>query len=112
MTWRAGSCSGTTKSVQSIPLTSILDAIRWSMMPRPHPATGVGPGVCVGAANKAGFFCWNRYTGELYWKVMLTNANPSGPNLNSTAAAYNRFFVVSNSRNPKGNMSVSAALHV
>ncbi len=66
---------------------------------------------CVGAANKAGFFCWNRYTGELYWKVMLTNANPSGPNLNSTAAAYNRFFVVSNSRKPKGNMSVSAALH-
>ena len=42
---------------------------------------------------------------------MLTNANSSGPNLNSTAAAYNRFFVVSNSRKPKGNMSVSAALH-
>ncbi len=67
---------------------------------------------CVGAGNKAGFFCWNRFTGELYWKTMLTNQSGSGgPLLNSTAVAYNQIFVVSNALTPRGSMSVTAALN-
>ncbi len=67
---------------------------------------------CVGAGNKGGFFCWNRFTGELYWKVMLTNQSASGgPLLNSTAVAYNKIFVVSNALTPRGSMSVTAALN-
>ncbi|MEE2822390.1 MAG: PQQ-binding-like beta-propeller repeat protein [Acidobacteriota bacterium] len=67
---------------------------------------------CVGAANKRGFFCWNRYTGELYWKAQLTNQTSSGgPLLNSTAVAYNRIFVVSNALTPRGSTSVTAALN-
>ena len=30
---------------------------------------GVRP--CVAAGNKAGIYCWNRYSGEFYWKAML-----------------------------------------
>ena len=41
---------------------------------------------CVGAGNKAGFYTVDRYTGEQYWKVMLTHHhNTGGPWLNSTA---------------------------
>ncbi len=67
---------------------------------------------CVGAGKKEGFFCWDRYTGELYWKAMLTNVSPSGgPRMSSTAVANNRVVVVSNAMTPKGAMSVTAALH-
>jgi glucose dehydrogenase len=52
---------------------------------------------CVGAGNKAGFFTVDRYTGEFYWKVMLTNhSHGSGLMLNCTAVAYNRVFAISN----------------
>jgi len=64
---------------------------------------------CVAAGNKEGVFCWNRYTGELYWKAMLTALR--GPILNSTAVAYNRIFVVSNAPSPRGAMSVTAGLN-
>lgn len=67
---------------------------------------------CVIAGNKAGIFSFNRYTGERYWKVMLTKAAPrGGPLLNSTAIAYNRIYLVNNAINPKGDISVSAALN-
>ncbi|MDA2934341.1 PQQ-binding-like beta-propeller repeat protein, partial [Acidobacteria bacterium AH-259-D05] len=66
---------------------------------------------CVSAGNKAGMFTVDRYTGELVWKVMLTNRSPGGgPHMNSTAVAYNRVYVVSNAYGEKP-MSVSAALH-
>ena len=65
----------------------------------------------VAAGSKGGFFTWDRYTGELYWKVMLTNAAASGGlQQDSTAVAYNRIFVVSTAVTPKGTMSVTAAL--
>jgi alcohol dehydrogenase (cytochrome c) len=49
---------------------------------------------CVGAGNKSAFFAWDRYTGELLWRTMLTP--PTGLSWNSTAAAYNKIYVVSN----------------
>ena len=51
---------------------------------------------CVGAGNKSAFFTWDRYTGELLWRVMLTS--PTGPWWNSTAVAYNKVYLVSNQR--------------
>ena len=79
-----------------------------------HPSRDTEMRKCVGAGNKAGFFCFNRNTGERYWKAMLTNSGPSGgPVLNSTAVAYNRVFVVSNGTGVRGRpgVSVTAALH-
>ena len=79
-----------------------------------HPAQKNEVRKCVGAASKAGFYCFNRYTGQRYWKAMLTSSGPSsGPILNSTAVAYNRIFVVSNAAPVRGRsaMSVTAALH-
>ena len=69
---------------------------------------------CVGAGNKSAFFTWDRYTGELLWRVMLTS--PTGPWWNSTAVAYNRVYLVSNQRvtDPDAtdrSESVTAALH-
>jgi polyvinyl alcohol dehydrogenase (cytochrome) len=71
---------------------------------------------CVGAGNKSAFFTWDRYTGELLWRVMLTP--PTGPTWNSTAVAYNKVYVVSNAvtRDPitdrsTRSESVTAALH-
>ena len=76
---------------------------------------------CVGAGNKTAFFTWDRYTGELLWRVMLTNwATQGGPWWNSTAAAYNKVYVVSNAINDRDEItsrslglseSVTAALH-
>ena len=80
---------------------------------------------CVGAGNKTAFFTWDRYTGELLWRVMLTNRwSQGGPWMNSTAAAYNKVYVVSNAinendyqrdpvtgRNAGLSESVTAALH-
>ena len=44
---------------------------------------------CVGAGSKGGFYTWDRYTGELLWKVMLTNRGIQGGLVwNSTAVAY------------------------
>jgi outer membrane protein assembly factor BamB len=69
---------------------------------------------CVGAGNKSAFFTWDRYTGELLWRVMLTS--PTGPWWNSTAVAYNKVYLVSNQRvtDPEStdrSESVTAALH-
>ena len=67
---------------------------------------------CVAAGNKAGIYCWNRHTGELYWKTMLGQGCAScGPRVNSIAVAYNHVFV--QNENAIGNppMSVTAALH-
>ena len=76
---------------------------------------------CVGAGNKTAFFTWDRYTGELLWRVMLTNwATQGGPWWNSTAVAYNKVYVVSNAINDRDPItsrslglseSVTAALH-
>ncbi|MDA2934674.1 PQQ-binding-like beta-propeller repeat protein, partial [Acidobacteria bacterium AH-259-D05] len=67
---------------------------------------------CVAAGSKGGFFTWDRYTGELYWKVMLTNASAGGGlQQDSTAVAYNRIFAISTAVTGKGSMSVTAALH-
>jgi polyvinyl alcohol dehydrogenase (cytochrome) len=55
---------------------------------------------CVGAGNKTAFFTWDRYTGELLWRVMLTNRwSQGGPWMNSTATAYNKVYLVSNAIN-------------
>jgi outer membrane protein assembly factor BamB len=76
---------------------------------------------CVGAGNKTAFFTWDRYTGELLWRVMLTNWSvQGGPWWNSTAVAYNKVYVVSNAINDRDSItsrslglseSVTAALH-
>lgn len=77
---------------------------------------------CVGAGSKTAFHTWDRYSGELLWKVMLTNwATQGGPFWNSTATAYNKVYVVSNaindqrdpitSRSLGDSESVTAALH-
>lgn len=79
-----------------------------------HPSRSHEIRSCVGAGNKAGFFCFNRYTGEKLWKAMLTHpTNAGGPRLNSTATAYNRVFMVSNATGIRGRSakSVTAALH-
>jgi glucose dehydrogenase len=79
--------------------------------PPPSGYRGDAVRKCVAAGSKGGFYTWDRYTGQLYWKVMLTNASGSGgPFLDSTAVAYNKVFVVSNAVTRKGSMSVSAAL--
>ena len=69
---------------------------------------------CVGAGNKSAFFTWDRYTGELLWRVMLTS--PTGPWWNSTAVAYNKVYLVSNQRvtdpdSTDRSESVTATLH-
>jgi glucose dehydrogenase len=69
---------------------------------------------CVGAGNKSAFFTWDRYTGELLWRVMLTT--PTGPWWNSTAVAYNKVYLVSNERvtdpgSTDRSESVTAALN-
>jgi glucose dehydrogenase len=68
---------------------------------------------CVGAGSKAGFYTVDRLTGDLYWKAMLTPASPGGgPQLNSTAVAYNRVFVVSNAQSAgQPATSVTAGLN-
>ena len=79
-----------------------------------HPSRPGAVRRCVGAGNKAGFYTVDRYTGEKYWKVMLTNHhNGGGPQLNSTAVAYNRVFVVSNANqgDRRPSSSVTAGLN-
>lgn len=80
-----------------------------------HPSRPGAVRTCVGAGNKAGFYTLNRYTGEKYWKVMLTNhSNNGGPWMDSTAVAYNRVYVVSNSvaiNKRRRSVSVTAGLN-
>jgi len=81
---------------------------------------------CLGAGTKAGgFHVFDRYTGEPYWRSMVTN---DGLALNATAFAYNKIYLISNSSasvtspdvNPLGysrgqryreSLSVTVALH-
>ena len=67
---------------------------------------------CVGAGNKGGFYCLNRYTGELYWKVMLgAPSSDSGPRTNATAVAYNKVFIQYCSPTSRPALAVTAALN-
>jgi len=75
---------------------------------------------CLGAGSKTAFHCCDRYTGEPLWKAMLTPGSiQGGPWMSSTAAAYNKVFLVSNAievdpgtgRSAGGSQSVTAALH-
>ncbi len=81
---------------------------------------------CVGAGTKAGgFHVFDRYTGEPYWRSMVTN---DGVALNATAFAYDKIYLVSNSsaavtspdvnslgysrgERYRGPLSVTVALH-
>jgi glucose dehydrogenase len=79
-----------------------------------HPSRENEVRKCVAAGNKDGVHCFNRHTGERYWRAMLTPARVSGgPHLNSTAVAYNRVFLVANATGVPGRkaMSVAAAVH-
>jgi outer membrane protein assembly factor BamB len=79
-----------------------------------HPSRSHETRPCVGGGAKSGFFCFNRYTGEKLWKTMVTHAGAEGgPELNSTATAYNRIFMVSNATGIRGRAarSATAALH-
>ena len=67
---------------------------------------------CVAAGNKAGIFCWNRYTGELYWKVMLGAAcSGCGPLIDAIGTAYNKVFVQWASPVSHPPLAVTAALN-
>lgn len=67
---------------------------------------------CVGAGNKAGFYCLNRHTGELFWRTMLGQACSScGPRINATAVAYNKVFVQNSSPISVPPLAVTAALN-
>ncbi|MBI2818967.1 MAG: PQQ-binding-like beta-propeller repeat protein [Acidobacteria bacterium] len=67
---------------------------------------------CVGAGNKAGFYCFNRHTGELYWRTSLEAASAgSGPRQSSTAVAYNRVFVQTDTPTSRPALSLTAALN-
>ena len=69
---------------------------------------------CVAAGSKDGFYCMDRYTGELIWRTQLTQKYFwGGPNVDQIAFAYNKVFVVSNAATQligKPPISVSAAL--
>lgn len=75
----------------------------------------------MGAGSKTAFHTCDRYTGDLLWEVMLTPRSiQGGPWRDSTAAAYNRVYLVSNALNEidpdYGRVvglgeSVTAALH-
>lgn len=69
---------------------------------------------CVAAGNKDGFYCFDRFTGDLFWQVQLTQAyHYGGPNVDAIAYAYNRVYGVSNSATQligKPPISVTAAL--
>ena len=66
----------------------------------------------VAAGSKGGLFTWNRYTGELAWKAMLSaGAAGNGFAQDCTAVAYNRIYCVSSQVTPRGASSITAALH-
>ena len=71
---------------------------------------GVRP--CVAAGNKAGIYCWNRYSGEFYWKAMLgERCTTCAAENNATAVAYNRIFVQYASHASVKPYSLTAGLH-
>jgi glucose dehydrogenase len=67
---------------------------------------------CVAAGNKGGIYCCDRYTGELYWKVMLGQPCGScGPLIDAIATAYNKVYVQYASPASKPAMAVTAGLN-
>lgn len=67
---------------------------------------------CVAAGNKAGMYCWNRRTGQLYWKAMLGERCPNcGPENNASAVAYNKIFLEWDSPVSVVPFSLTAALN-
>lgn len=67
---------------------------------------------CVAAGSKGGIFCLNRYTGQLYWKVMLGQpSGGSGPQTDAIAFAYNKVFVKYGSPTSVPSSAVTAALN-
>ena len=67
---------------------------------------------CVAAGSKGGIFCLNRYTGQLYWKVMLGQpSGGSGPQTDAIAFAYNKLFVKYGSPTSVPSSAVTAALN-
>ena len=69
---------------------------------------------CVAAGSKDGFHCLDRFTGELFWQVQLTQFyHYGGLNVDGIAYAYNRVYGVSNAATQligKPPISVTAAL--
>ena len=69
---------------------------------------------CLVAGNKDGIYCFDRYSGELFWMTQLTpRYHWGGPNVDGTAFAYNKVYVVSNAATQvigKRPISVTAAL--
>ena len=66
----------------------------------------------VAAGNKAGIYCWDRYTGQFFWKVMLGMICAGcGPEYNAIATAYNRIFLQWASSSSPKPFSASAALN-
>ena len=67
---------------------------------------------CVVAGCKSGIFCCNRYTGELYWKVMLgPKSAGGGPQTDAIAYAYNKVYVAYTAPTAIPPMSLTAALN-
>ena len=67
---------------------------------------------CVVAGNKAGIYCLNRHTGQLYWHVMLGAACSScGPLIDAIATADNKVFAQYASPVSTPPMAVTAALN-
>ena len=67
---------------------------------------------CVIAGCKAGVFCVNRYTGQLYWKVMLgAKAAGGGTQTNSIAFAYNKVYIQYRNVTSNPAFAVTAALN-
>ncbi len=67
---------------------------------------------CVAAGNKAGMYCWDRYSGQMFWHVMLgMSCAGCGPENNATAFAYNRVYLEWISEAGPAPSSCTAALH-
>ena len=67
---------------------------------------------CVVAGNKGGIYCLNRYSGELYWHVMLGAACSScGPLIDAIATANNKVYCQYASAVSIPPMAVTAALN-
>jgi len=67
---------------------------------------------CVVAGNKGGIYCLNRYTGELYWHVMLGAACAAcGPLIDAIATAGNTVYCQYASSVSTPPMAVTAALN-
>jgi outer membrane protein assembly factor BamB len=62
---------------------------------------------CVAAGNKADFLCFNRHTGELYWKAAFWPSSSGGVLYHSTGVANNTVYVQAGSL----GVNLTGALH-